>query len=234
MVKAAATSVPQGTRDLILAAAIQEFAGKGFDGAKVDRIAAEAGVNKAMLYYHFHNKAALFLEILREQFSSVADAVEAVRSGGGPPVDQLRAFTRAIARQALARPHFPRMWLREIADGGRHVDASVIMQFRRVLTTLSAILADGQRAGVFRKADPFVVQISLVAPLMFFAASAPLRERAGQLAPPSPSMPGLDAVIEHVQAATLSVLSVDVPPARARFGGQAQPRTAPTSRRPSR
>ncbi|HXT69229.1 MAG TPA: TetR/AcrR family transcriptional regulator [Vicinamibacterales bacterium] len=225
MVKAGKkTEAATGTRELILAAAIQEFAGKGFDGAKVDRIAERAGVNKAMLYYHFHNKAALYLEILREQFSSVADAVEAVRAAGGSPVDQIRHFTAAIARQALARPHFPHMWLREIADGGRHVDASVIMQFRRVLAALGAILAEGQKAGVFRKADPLVVQISLVAPLMFFAASAPLRERAAQLAPPSPPLPGLDAVIEHVQAATLAILCVE------------PPRKAPTStsRRPSR
>ena len=209
--KAAVAETPTGTRDLILAAAIQEFAAKGFDGAKVDHIAAQAGVNKAMLYYHFNNKAALFLEILREQFSSVADAVEAVRAAGGAPVDQLRSFTEAIAKQALARPHFPHMWLREIADGGRHVDASVIMQFRRVLMTLAGILSDGEKAGVFRKADPFVVQISLVAPLMFFAASAPLRARAEQLVPPKPSMPDLNAVIEHVQAATLAVLSVAAP-----------------------
>ncbi len=222
-----AFEVVPGTRALVLAAAIQEFAGKGFDGAKVDRIAAEAGVNKAMLYYHFSSKAALYLEILREQFGSVADAVEAVRAAGGSPVDQLRGFTTAIARQALARPHFPHMWLREIADGGRHVDASVIMQFRRVLGTLAAILAEGEHAGVFRKADPFVVQISLVAPLMFFAASAPLRKRAGELAPPSPTMPGLDAVIEHVQAATLSVLALRPP-------GRPPSRRTSTPRRPSR
>lgn len=197
------------TRERILAAAIEEFAAKGFDGAKVDRIADDAGVNKAMLYYHFKGKGALFIEILRTQFSAVADAVEAVRTAGGSPDQQLRGFAEAIAREAIARPHFPHMWLREIADGGRHVDASVIGQFRRVLGTLGAILAEGHQKGVFRKADPFIVQISLVAPLMFFAASAPLRARAGQLLPPQTAAPKLEDVIKHVQAATLSVLCVD-------------------------
>jgi len=199
-----------GTRDRILAAAMEEFAARGFEGAKVDRIAQHARVNKAMLYYHFHNKAALFLEILRGQFGAVADAVESVRSAGGSPEHQLLSFTETIARQALARPHFPHMWLREIADGGRHVDASVIAEFRRVLATLGAILADGQRAGVFVTADPFIVQISIVAPLMFFAASAPLRERAGKLIPPKPPAPSLEDVIQHVQASVLSVLTANV------------------------
>ena len=210
-----------GTRDRILAAAMEEFAARGFDGAKVDRIAQRARVNKAMLYYHFHNKAALFLEILRGQFSAVADAVASVRSAGGPPEQQLLSFTETIARQALARPHFPHMWLREIADGGRHVDASVIAEFRRVLATLSAILGDGQSTGEFIKADPFIVQISIVAPLMFFAASAPLRERAGKLIPPKPPAPSLDDVIKHVQASVLAVLSSNVT-------------KSPVPRRPSR
>jgi TetR/AcrR family transcriptional regulator len=214
-------SAAPGTRDRIVTAALAEFAARGFDGAKVDRIAQSADVNKAMLYYHFHNKAALFIEILRSQFSVVADAVEAVRSAGGPPRRQLRAFIDTIAHQALTRPQFPHMWLREIADGGRHVDVTVIQEFRRVLATLGAILADGERAGDLRKADPFIVQISIVAPLMFFAASAPLRERAGQLAPPKVALSNLDDVIQHVQAATLAVLSVDAP-------------TRPASRRQSR
>jgi AcrR family transcriptional regulator len=197
-----------GTREKVLAAALEEFAARGFDGAKVDRIAQRAGVNKAMLYYHFRSKATLFLEILRTQFGGVADAVEGVRTSGGTPEHQLRSFADTIARQALARPHFPHMWLREIADGGRHVDASVIEQFRRVLGTLAAIIADGHQTGQFRKADPFIVQLSIVAPLMFFAASAPLRRRAGELLPPKIAAPSLEDVIHHVQTATLSMLSI--------------------------
>ena len=78
------------------------------------------------------------------------------------------------------------MWLREIAEGGRHLDATVVMALRRVLETLAGILADGQRAGLFRPTNPLVIQISVVAPLMFFAASAPFRARLGSLVPAGP------------------------------------------------
>src|SRR5258708_29863028 len=97
----------EGSRARLLAAAAQEFAARGFDGAKVDRIAARARVNKAMLYYHFKHKAALYREVLRDVFGAAAAAVEAVPDRGGAPELQLRAFIAAIAGGAVTPPHFP-------------------------------------------------------------------------------------------------------------------------------
>src|SRR6266511_5050943 len=55
---------PARTRERILAAALREFSDKGFAGARVDRIARRARINKRMLYHYFGNKASLFREIL--------------------------------------------------------------------------------------------------------------------------------------------------------------------------
>jgi AcrR family transcriptional regulator len=195
------------TKQRLLDAALEEFAARGFDGAKVDRIAKRARVNKAMLYYHFPNKATLYLEILREQFGALGTAVADAQTPDLDPEEQLRRFIAAIAHAALARPHFPPIWLREIAEGGRHVDETVVRALRRVLEILAGILQNGVRAGRFRPANPLVVQISVVAPLMFYAASAPFRERLGKLVPAQVPTPDLDDVIAHVQAATLAVLT---------------------------
>jgi AcrR family transcriptional regulator len=195
------------TRQRLLDTAVEEFAARGFDGAKVDRIARRAKVNKAMLYYHFRSKAGLYLAILQEQFGALGEAVASARAPGLAPDEQLRRFVATVARAALARPHFPAIWLREIAEGGRHLDATVVLALRRVLETLAAILADGARAGVFAPANPLVIQISVVAPLMFFASSAPFRERLMRLVPSTVPAPQLDDVIAHVQAATLAVLT---------------------------
>ena len=195
------------TKDRLLETALEEFAARGFDGAKVDRIVRRARVNKAMLYYHFPSKAALYLAILQAQFGALGEAVSVARAPGLAPEEQLRRFIGAIAREAIARPFFPPIWLREIAEGGRHVDTTVVMALRRVLETLGAILRQGEQAGVFRPANPLVIQISIVAPLMFFAASAPFRERVAKLVPPNVAKPDLETMIAHVQAATLAVLS---------------------------
>jgi TetR/AcrR family transcriptional regulator len=55
---------PARTRERILAAALREFSDKGFAGARVDRIARRARINKRMLYHYFGNKERLFREIL--------------------------------------------------------------------------------------------------------------------------------------------------------------------------
>jgi TetR/AcrR family transcriptional regulator len=55
---------PARTRERILASALREFSDKGFAGARVDRIARRARINKRMLYHYFGNKASLFREIL--------------------------------------------------------------------------------------------------------------------------------------------------------------------------
>lgn len=59
------------TRRKILDAAVDEFAGRGYAGARVDRIAASAGVNKRMIYHHFGNKLGAFEAALSDQVSGV-------------------------------------------------------------------------------------------------------------------------------------------------------------------
>ena len=170
------------SRARLLAAAAEEFAALGFDGAKVDRIAARARINKAMLYYHFTNKASLYREVLRDVFGAAADAVEEGARSGDPEA-RLRAFIAAVANSAVSRPHFPAIWLREMADGGRHLDEPVIAQMRRVMETLAGVLDAGRKAGLFRDVPPLVAQMGIVGPLLFFAASAPARERLRDRAP---------------------------------------------------
>ncbi len=58
---------PGRTRERILAAALKEFAAKGFAGARVDAIARRASINKRMLYHYFGNKEKLFRAILRQK-----------------------------------------------------------------------------------------------------------------------------------------------------------------------
>jgi TetR/AcrR family transcriptional regulator len=200
------------SRARLVAAAAQEFAARGFDGAKVDRIAARARVNKAMLYYHFKNKAALYREILRDVFGTAGDLVEAARAAGGSPEHQLRAFIVAIADGAATRPHFPAIWLREMAEGGRHLDDSVILQIRRVMQVLGGILTEGQQAGSFRPVNPFIAQMGIVAPLLLFSATAPVRERFREHAPfPVTDIPR-EAIIEHVQTMTLAAIAAERSP----------------------
>lgn len=57
------TELDQTTKQRILTAAAEEFAERGYDGARVDTIAKRANVNKALIYYYYENKEDL-LELL--------------------------------------------------------------------------------------------------------------------------------------------------------------------------
>ncbi|GAA2682390.1 MULTISPECIES: TetR/AcrR family transcriptional regulator [Actinosynnema] len=63
------------TRARLLAAAHDEFAEKGFAGARVDRIASAATVNKQAIYAYFGSKEALFDAVLAQRYTVLADAV---------------------------------------------------------------------------------------------------------------------------------------------------------------
>ncbi|MCM3164801.1 TetR/AcrR family transcriptional regulator [Metabacillus litoralis] len=59
-------------KEKILETALTEFADKGYEGARVDRIAIEAGVNKALIYYHFKSKEELYVSTINYLFKKAA------------------------------------------------------------------------------------------------------------------------------------------------------------------
>ncbi|MFI6097099.1 TetR family transcriptional regulator [Lentzea sp. NPDC051213] len=65
----------EATKAKLLEAALEEFSQHGIAGARVDRIAAKAGCNKAMIYAYFGSKEGLFDELLRIQIDRVIAAV---------------------------------------------------------------------------------------------------------------------------------------------------------------
>jgi TetR/AcrR family transcriptional regulator len=94
-VSARATRDPEGTKRRILEAALDEFAAKGLDGARVDGIAARAGVNKRMLYYYFGSKDDLYRAVLRRRLAERAPTGSALDHTGP---DRLAALQDRLTR----------------------------------------------------------------------------------------------------------------------------------------
>ena len=82
---------PEKSRAAILKAAVREFAREGVAGARTDAIARSAGVNKALLYYYFKDKEALYQAVLDEVFSGVRAAIQNALSQDLPPRERLAA-----------------------------------------------------------------------------------------------------------------------------------------------
>jgi AcrR family transcriptional regulator len=221
------------SRARILEAAAAEFAARGFDGAKVDRVAARAGVNKAMLYYHFGSKARLYQTILLQLFSTIAAGVTEARAQGGPADDQVRRFVRVVAATLAAEPHFPAIWLREMAEGGRHLTDEIVARLTVVLGTLAAILGEGRRAGRFGPAHPLMTQLTIVGPLLLFAASAGVRRRFERVVPAEVHRLSYDDVVRQIEASVMAAVQATTSDAGRITAGEGgpSPRTPHPARR---
>lgn len=203
MVKSAPAA---SSRDRLLAAAAREFSARGYDGASVDRIARTARLNKAMIYYHFKNKAGLYRAIVRDVFESVRVAADDVARSTQPPEEKLRVFIRTIATVAGTRPHFPALWLREFSLGARHVDDGTLKVMGQVVTVLARILAEGHEAGRFRRVNPLVLHLGIVAPILLFLVSEDARRRLMQTDMPGAAGLTLDQIVDQVTESTLGSL----------------------------
>jgi TetR/AcrR family transcriptional regulator len=194
------------SRQRLLTAAAVEFAARGFAGASVDRIARAARVNKAMIYYHFRSKAALYGEILRDMFEAVAAGVATVAQSPADPADKVRGFVDAIAVEAEARPHFPPIWFREIAEGGTHLDSATLANVSAIIKSLGGIVREGIAAGRFQPVNPLLVHAGIVGPILLYFASSALRVRLQRGGVPGASMVSRDEVVAHVQRMALMAL----------------------------
>jgi AcrR family transcriptional regulator len=162
--------VDTGTAGAIFAAAAQEFAESGFDAAGVDRIAARARVNKAMLYYHFGSKKALYTEVLRDMFRSVGIRARAIADGAGTAPDKLDAWISTIIEQAAARPWFPPIMLRELASGAPRLDPETFAMMNGVFGAVRDIIEQGQREGAFAEVDPLMTHLTIMPPILIYFA----------------------------------------------------------------
>ncbi len=86
---------PQQTQQRILEAALQEFAAKGFAGARVDVIARRASINKRMLYHYFGDKEGLFREVMRRK---IDERSAWLASAPEDPVELLPAWFQSACR----------------------------------------------------------------------------------------------------------------------------------------
>lgn len=186
-------------RQRILDAAAEVFAERGYGGAGVDEIARRAGVNKAMLYYHVGDKAALFREVVTSNVGCIRQAVTAALAETEDPSDRLRAIPRAFASTLRQRPYLPQLMLREVAAGGPNLPPEAVEQIAEIMGMTKAVLEDGLANGVFRRVDPFITHLMLVGSLMFMANALRMRQRFSDvLELPSQTVDELDSLTDQM------------------------------------
>ena len=201
------TATP-GTRSRILTAACDEFGARGFAATTVDRIARRARVNKAMIYYHFPNKRALYTAIVRELYASLYDKLRIIAAKPLTPAEKLDGLIETFVTAVDGSRHFLPFFLREIADGAVHLGAGELGLIAGIFSTVRAVIADGTRQKLFQPVHPALAHFTLIGPLIMFRASAPVRERIKVTQ--RIDIPDVDstALIEHLQMVARRMLAV--------------------------
>jgi AcrR family transcriptional regulator len=164
---------PERTRAAILAAATAEFTAKGLTGARVDAIAKSAGANKRMIYHYFGDKDGLYLAVLEATYGSIRAAELDLHLTDRDPVDGMRELVLFTWRYFLAHPEFLSLLGTENLHKAAYLKRSKrIRELHSPLVgMLSALLARGAKARVFRTGvDPVELYITIAA-LGFFYLS---------------------------------------------------------------
>ncbi len=204
-------SPPRDSRADVFAAAAELFSARGFDGVGIDDIAHAARLNKAMIYYHFDSKRALYREVVQDMLRAVGTLATEAASSHDTADRRLAAFIAALIHMADERPWFPPLMLREIAEGAPRLEPDTLALMKTVFLAFSHILADGQASGRFRPINPVLAYMSIIAPILLNAARERAAARPGRLALPMFAEVSHADLTAHMQQAALRLLSVQEP-----------------------
>jgi AcrR family transcriptional regulator len=161
----------------ILNAAANVFSEVGFAGARVDEIAKRAGINKAMIYYRIGDKKALYEKVLHDIFADTAKRIAHNIKETQTPEEKLKTFIYNIARTVDQHRHLAPIMMRELASGTQNFPEVAGRDLARIVSMLTAILKEGEKKGVFIKANPFLIHMMIVGTTIFYKMSAPIRTK---------------------------------------------------------
>src|ERR1700730_18542805 len=110
---------PEESRAAILKAAVTEFAEHGIAGARTDAIARAAKVNKALMYYYFEDKEALYGAVLDQVFGGLTKSVHEALSRSLLPGERILAYAGAHFDYIASHPLYPKIVQNEMMRAGR-------------------------------------------------------------------------------------------------------------------
>jgi AcrR family transcriptional regulator len=163
------------SRERILASATEEFAAYGLAGARVDRIARRADINKAMIYYHFGSKEQLYQAIIDQRLEAVSEFL-LDRIARDDLESTLRELSGLYHILLGGNTQLAAIFMHEIADGGTRLKAAIDKFFsqRGIPGRLKETLDAGIRAGRYRDVDSVQTIISFIGMNLFYLMVAPI------------------------------------------------------------
>ena len=169
---------PEQSRAAILQAAVREFARAGIAGARTDAIARTARVNKALLYYYFKDKEALYGAVLDQVFTGLHERVYEALSQPLRPRERLLTYVGAHFDYIAAHPLYPRIVQSELMQsrtgGASQFERIVKQYFQPLFSRIAELLKEGMESGEFRSVNAWHFIPAMISVIIFHFNTAPV------------------------------------------------------------
>jgi AcrR family transcriptional regulator len=166
-----------GTRADILVAARRVFARRGVDGTSMREVAAAAKVNKAMIYYHFKDKVALYRAVLGDSFSALDKVWDHnIFQSNAPVRRKIQKYIEEFIRFEESNEELRKIMSIEFASCEENCKWLADNYFQRHYEKLVSMLNQGICSGELKKYDPAIVISSLLGMIVHCFISRPIAE----------------------------------------------------------
>ena len=159
------------TEEKIFNAARIVFQKKGFAGARMQEIADEAEINKAMLHYCFKNKQLLFEAVFMNAFGQLAPQINAIFNSDETVFDKIRKFTHSYISFVIDNPYLPQFVIQEMNNNPEFVMSFLNHENRPNPKLLISQIEKEIAAGIIKPINPKQLLLDIFSMTVFpFAA----------------------------------------------------------------
>ncbi len=145
--------IQEKNRSLILDAALGEFSKKGFSGATVERIAADAGMSKSNLLYYFSSKEAIYNATLAHILDVWLAPLKTL-DPEGDPARELAGYIRQKIDMSAKYPEASRLFANEVMQGAPRILPILENDLKKLVDEKAQVIADWIEAGKMRSVNP--------------------------------------------------------------------------------
>lgn len=145
----------------ILNAAISVFHKKGMAGARMQEIADEANINKAMLHYYFRNKQQLFEAVFMQAFQKFAPHLNGIFNSEAPVFEKIESFVESYISFVMKNPYLPTFLIQEININPDFANSFFNAQSAPDPSFFEKQIADEIEKGILKPIDPKQLLLNL-------------------------------------------------------------------------
>jgi TetR/AcrR family transcriptional regulator len=164
----------QSTEEKILSAARKVFLNKGMDGARMQDIADEAGINKALLHYYFRSKDKLFEQIFLEVASSMLPRIFSIFQSDDTLFTKIEKFCDTYITQEIKTPYVPIFILNEVNRQPQAFLKKVLGNTSPPVEKLLQQIEKETKAGIIKPIDPLQLLLNTLSLCIFPFLASPM------------------------------------------------------------